>query len=585
MYPRILGICYGGHDTSAALVVGGKLIAACEQERYSLDKHSRQFPIDAINDCLRIAGLSMEDIDEIAYTFDPLLRVRDGYLKPAMEDRERIQVLIDDIDVLSKVFTVEKTIREKTGFQGPISCHQHHHCHLTGAYVQSGFKQALLASYDGLGEAATSMLAIGDNGDVKIVDESNNYPDSLGLIYNATTFYLGWKQNYDEGIIMGLACFGDPYAVIPGTNDTYYDIFADIIQVTGPYSIKINREWTCYYYMRDKWFSDRFYELFGPKREYDEPILDYHRNIAAALQKRLEDVVVEQMRKAREEFGLSHLVLTGGVCLNCSMNGKIESEGIFDEIYVQPAAGDAGSVVGACFLSHKKLTGSLEIQQSHSSYLGSRFNDEEIESSLKQSGVTYEKSDDIYALTAQCLKEGKIVGWFQGAAEFGPRALGNRSILVKPYPHQMKDYLNEKVKFREAFRPFAPAVLSEHAQEFFQIKQKSPYMLMACKVQPDKKESISAVVHVDDSCRVQTVTEDNNPNFFKLLEAFYQQTGCPVLLNTSFNVKGQPIVNTPQQAIECFSGTNIDFLVIGDYYTEKPVQVTSEKNDFAVKSN
>ena len=271
----------------------------------------------------------------------------------------------------------------------------------------------------------------------------------------------------------------------------------------------------------------------------------------------------------KEEFGFKKLCLAGGVALNCSMNGKIEAANIFDEIFVQPASGDDGTVIGACFLSYIALKGNQKPLKDHNPYLGSRFTDKEIKATFKELRLPFKQSDDIYTLTAKKIQDGKIVGWFQGGAEFGPRALGNRSILCKPHPASMKDYINKRVKFREYFRPFAPAVLNKYTQEYFQIKQESPHMLITCQVTGKMKEKIPAVIHVDGSCRIQTVTEENNPRFFRLLTAFKQLTGCPVLLNTSFNVKGQPIVNTPKQAIDCFQSTKIDFLAIGTYYIEK----------------
>ncbi|MFT7487301.1 MAG: carbamoyltransferase, partial [Candidatus Paceibacteria bacterium] len=320
---------------------------------------------------------------------------------------------------------------------------------------------------------------------------------------------------------------------------------------------------------RDKWVSDRFYDLMGPKRQPESSVLQHHKDLAAALQNRLEEIVLAQLRHARKEFGLSRLCLSGGVALNCSLNGKIEASGIFDEIFVQPASGDSGNALGACYLSAQKLGQQVIPSKTHDFYLGSNFTNEEIEDAFEQAGIQLQHAENIFALTATKLAAGKIVGWFQGSAEFGPRALGNRSILCRPYPAEMRDHLNARVKFREYFRPFAPSVLAERAEEYFDLGQESPHMLIACKVLPSKKDEVPAVVHVDDSCRVQTVKESNNLRFRRLIEAFDEETNTPVVLNTSFNVKGQPIVNTPLEAIKCFQGTNIDFLAVGDYYAEK----------------
>ena len=565
----ILGIQFGGHDTSAALMVGGELIAACEQERYTRDKHSRLFPNDAIADCLKIAGLAIDDVSEVALTDDHVHYVRETYLRPALHDVERIPFLINDIDRIREALFMKDRVRKETGFSGAIVSHRHHLCHLASSYYASGYDQALLASYDGVGEVDTGMMGLARHGEIKIVNNENLYPDSLGLLYSAVTHYLGWKHHCDEGIVMGLASYGDPSQTIPGQNRSYRSVFQEIVQETGSFAYRIDRSWIAYHKVRDKWVSDRFLECFGPRRTADQTVTEHHRHLAAALQERLEQVVLSQLKQARKEFGLPRLCLAGGVALNCSMNGKIERSGIFDEIFVQPASGDAGLAIGACYLSQARRSVGLMPRKNHNFYLGSRFSDDQVEAALKRAGVIYERARDIHALTAKRLAEGKIVGWFNGAAEFGPRALGNRSILTRPYPAEMKDYLNVRVKFREPFRPYAPAVLAEHAREYFQIHQDSPHMLIAADVVPEKWEEIPAVVHVDGTCRVQTVKAEHNPSFRQLLEAFFGLTGCPVLLNTSFNVKGQPIVNTPEQAIECFTRTNIDVLVLGEFFTEK----------------
>ena len=565
----ILSLKYGGHDTAAALMVNGKLIAACEQERYSLDKHSRLFPNDAIADCLKIGGLSINEIDEIAFVSDLMYYIREIYLRPALENCERIGFLINDIGRIRDAYSMEEKIRQETSYKGPITFHLHHLCHLASSYYPSGFEESLLVSYDGMGERETTMIGIGRKGEIEVVHNNNYYPHSLGLLYSAVTHYLGWKHHCDEGIVMGLACSGNPNETIPGKKRTYYDVFAEILHETGDYDFIVDQSWMAYYRVRDTWISEKFIEMFGPKRKPGSQLTRHHMNIAAALQKRLEDIVLNHLRRARKKYGISRLGLAGGVALNCSMNGKIRASGLFDEIFVQPAAGDAGCTIGACYLSHKNRVKHLHPAKMHNFYTGSASNDAEIEEALKKSGLPFKKPENLYDLAAQRLKQGKIIGWFQGRTEFGPRALGNRSILCRPYPAEMKDHINSRVKFREWFRPLAPAVLWEYANEYFDIKQESPHMLMAAQVVPDKKNAIPAVVHVDDSCRVQTVKADNNQRFWKLLTAFYKQTGIPVILNTSFNVKGQPIVNTPEHAIDCFRSTGIDCLVIGNYFTEK----------------
>jgi len=565
----ILGINHGGHDTSAALMRGGELIAACEQERYTLDKHSRRFPVDAINDCLRKGHVSIDQVDEIAFAFQPVYHIQEAYLRPALTDESRISVLIQDIERIQESLSIEEQIRAETGFAGSIKYYHHHKCHLASAWYPSGFDRALVVSYDGIGEVETGLLALGDGHSLEVFHQENRFPDSLGLFYSAVTHYLGWRHHCDEGIIMGLACYGDSNASVIGETRSYIEVFREIIRESGDFDYIIDPRWIAYHEVRDKWVSDHFTKVFGPKRNEGDEISIHHKNIAAALQRRLEEVVLSQLTKAQEKFDARHLCLSGGVALNCSLNGKIEQSRIFDEIFVQPASGDAGVAVGACYLAQAEREPRLSPSKNHNFYLGSVYKDVDKEDALLHRGLSPLRPDNLFDLVASRLADGKIIGWFQGGAEFGPRALGNRSILTRPFPAEMKDYLNARVKFREEFRPFAPAVLVEYFSEYFEIGQESPHMLIACQASEKARQEIPATVHVDNSCRVQTVRQDLNPKFYALLEAFLEHTGCPVLLNTSFNVKGQPIVNTPLQAIDCYLGTNIDCLVLGSYFVEK----------------
>ena len=570
MTHTILGIKYIAHDTSAALMEDGELIAACEQERYSLDKHSKKFPVDAIADCLRIGGKTMEDVDVIAFGGDPEACLRRTYLQPAMQDQRRIGMILQEIDRIRDLYTTEDTIREETGFKGPIAFYDHHLAHLASSYYPSGFQDAILLSIDGIGDNKSMKLGVGKNGRIDVVHAHYDYPHSLGLVYAAITCYLGWKQVHHEGIIMALACYGDPDAEVPGTRRSYTSFFEEIIQHDGAYDIAVNQEWMAYYHERDKWVSDKFTDVFGPRRSYDIATLSqHHKNIAAALQKRLEDVILSLLATARKDYGIPYLCMSGGVALNCSMNGKIERHRIFDQIFVQPASGDAGLSIGACYLAQRDHDPAFVPKKRHNYYLGAAFGNEEIAAELERQGIDYRQPDDLYGETARRLAAGKVVAWFQGGSEFGPRALGNRSILAKPFPGKMKDHINDHIKFREYFRPLAPAVMEEHLFAYFDIRQESPHMLIACQANPDKKDAIPATVHVDGSCRAQSVGMSNNERFYLLLKAFHEETGCPVLLNTSFNIQGQPIINTPEQAIASFRTTEIDVLVIGDFLIDK----------------
>ena len=567
---KILGIKYGGHDTSAALMIDGKLVAACAQERYTKDKHSRRFPLEAINDCLKIGKINLSDIDEIAYVNDIKTFLKEIYLKPAIKNFSRLKFLIKDFRKFLRLLNTEKIVRRELKYKGKINFYRHHLCHIASAYYPSGFEKALCLSLDGMAENETGMIAEANSGKINILNAKNLYPDSLGLFYSAITDFLGWKHHCDEGIIMGLAPYGNPHEIISNTNKSYKEVFDEILIEKNEFEFKINLDFIDYYTTRNKWVTEKFKKIFGEKRKYSDPLTDHHKNIAAALQLKLENLVINKLKAAKEKYGYKKLCLSGGVALNCSMNGKIEQSRIFDEIYVQPASADDGCAIGACYLANCRNNKKKFFSKSnYNSYLGSRYSDDEIEIELKNLKLDYSKSLNIFRETAEELSKGKIIGWFQGAAEFGPRALGNRSILCKPYPAEMKDYLNNQVKFRESFRPFAPAILSEYQRDFFEINQDSFHMLIASKVKEDKKGTIPAVVHVDRSARVQTVNENSNKKFYNLLKEFNNLTNIPVLLNTSFNVKGQPIVNNPRDAIETFKKTKIDVLSIGNFLLKK----------------
>ncbi len=566
----ILSISPIGHDTAAALMIDGEIVAACAQERYTRDKHSSKFPLEAVKDCLSIAHISIDEVDMIAVSWMPKLAIREQYLRYALKNDKRLAFLIDDLELIKNMFNLENIIPKKLNYNGRIEYINHHLCHLASTYYSSGFDDALVVSYDGVGEIDTMTIATGDNGLISIKENNNKYPHSLGLLYAAVTHYLGWKYSYDEGIVMGLASLGNPNAIIPGKDISYLKVFEKTLEIKDDFTYELNfPDYMNFFDARDVWVGNKFIDYFGVKRDKKDKITQHHMNIAAGLQKRIEDVVIFQLKAAKKKFKKSKLCISGGVGLNCTMNGKISSSKIFEEIFVVPPSGDEGTTIGACYLGHKLLGHKISTKKRHNFYLGSRFNDKEILNTISDYDLNYYKSENLYKDTAERLANGKIVAWFQGGAEFGPRALGNRSILTKPYPAEMKDYLNKRVKFREAFRPFAPAVLKEYANDYFNIEQESPHMLMAVKAKDNKKEKIASTVHSDGTSRVQTVGKENNLHFWKLLNAFYDKTKIPVILNTSFNVKGQPIVNKPKEAIETFLSTNIDCLIIGSFIVDK----------------
>jgi len=565
----ILGLNYGGHDTSACLMKNGELIAACEEERYIKQKHTRDFPRNAIYDCLNKANMSIDDIHEITLSYDPKLLKVENFENIISPTRKNFK--INDLKKLKELrtqdFDLEDLIRDKLNFSGKITSHLHHLCHLASCYYPSGFDDALVISHDGLGEVDCSLMATASKGKISIFHHGNQWPNSLGLFYAAITDYLGWKYNSDEGIVMGLAPYGDD-TQLTKSGKTYREIFQEIVR-PNELNYEIDKTWIAFHQIRSKWVSDKFVSTFGPKREPNGPIENHHKHVACALQNRLEEIILYQLKKCKEKFGLKKLCFAGGIALNCSLNGKIIESGIFDEIFVPPASGDNGTAIGACYLSTKSSIPNIKFSRLDNYYLGSAFTNEEIQNVLQNHNVKFSQPENLEKYVAKKLNDQKIIGWFQGGAEFGPRALGNRSILTAPFPKEMKDILNSRVKFRETFRPFAPAVLSEFTNEYFDIKQESPHMLIAVNVRSDKISKIPAVVHIDNSARVQTVNKSNNPRFRKLIESFYDETGCPVLLNTSFNVKGKPIVNSPEDAVKCFLSTNIDVLAIGDFIASK----------------
>ena len=567
----ILGLNIG-HDSSAAILADGSLLSACEEERYNKKKHTKDFPINAINDCLKIAKLNISKVDIISVGFLPQKYIKEFLLKPALDDHQMVSRVIGQAEKLKVYFNLEKIIRQKLKFKKKVEFNDHHMSHLASTYYPSNFKKSIVISYDGMGESETGYFATANKGRIKVFHKKNLFPNSLGLIYAGITSYLGWKPNCDEGIIMGLASYGKPKDKIKGSNKTYIDVFRDIIKQKSGLDFLINQDFITYHKERDTWVSAKFIKLFGKRKKYNDKITQNHKNIAAALQLRLEEIVLSQLRYIKKKNpDYEHLCLACRVALNCSLNGKIAQSKIFKKIFIQPASGDNGLAIGSAIVSFIKYKDYKNLNFLKYSYLGSSFDDREIIKILQtyKNKIKFVKQKDIFSKTASLISDGKIIGWFQGSAEFGPRALGNRSILCKPFPANMRDYINKKVKFREEFRPFAPAVLEENQKDYFEINQESPYMLIACKIKKRVKKKLQATVHVDDTCRVQTVNKKYNKRFYSLIKKFYEKTNIPVLLNTSFNIKGQPIVNSPNDAVECFLKYKIDYLVINDFIIKK----------------
>lgn len=557
-----LGIKPFGHDASAAIVIDGKIIAASAEERFNREKHSAQFPSQAIRFTLQEADLDINQVNEICIVFDywKLIRYLHIYGFFRFFPSHTKTSFISGYFQLKKIRTIYRELRKELGYKGRIRFLDHHDCHASSVYFPSNFENAAVITVDGRGEKACTRIytAQGKKLDKKF---QLNYPNSLGVFYTSVTEYLGFKRDEDEGKIMGLAPYG---------SEKFVNKMRSVLDTSGD-TYKLNLK---YFEMQNdpgKNVSKQFIALFGPPRKKDEPLRQRHKDIAHATQALLEEAMLNLARHTKKLTGEENLCLSGGVALNSVANGKIVQAGIFKNIYIYPAAGDDGACVGAallaCFQNNVERTTNSNNQ---SPYLGYKSNNTEILEALKKSGLDYKKSKNIAKDVAKLIADNKFVGWYQGRAEFGPRALGNRSIIVDPRSAKNKDLVNAKIKFRESFRPFAPSVLDKHAQEYFAMASKdSPYMILALDVCKHKQKVIPAVTHVDGTARVQTVNKRQNERYWKLISEFYKLTGVPVVLNTSFNRMGEPIVNTPKQAINCLLGSGLDAIAIGDYLVVK----------------
>ena len=601
----ILGISAFYHDSAAAILVDGKIIAAAQEERFTRKKHDSSYPYNAVEFVLKFAKLKLSEIDHIVFYEKPFLkfeRLLETYVAFAPRGfkqftksmpswlREKLfqkNMLFKFLQEHDKEFVDEKK----------IFFSEHHLSHAASAFFPSPFKDAIILTADGVGEWATTTVAIGNRENLSIKKEIH-FPHSLGLLYSAFTFYTGFKVNSGEYKLMGLAPYGEPQ---------YVDLIKDnLIDIKQDGSFKLEQEFFDYA-TGLKMTSGKFDKLFNqkPRDSKKEKLTQFHMDIAASIQKVTEEVMIKMATSLRTEFNIKNLCLAGGVALNCVANGKILEKKIFDNIWIQPAAGDAGGSLGAALaLWHLELKQERKISNNDmkGSYLGPNFSQNEIENELKTLNANFEllEEKELINKTAEALKNGDAVGWFQGRMEFGPRALGGRSILGDPRSPTMQKNLNLKVKFRESFRPFAPSVLREDVDKWFNINQDSPYMLLVAEVLEDKKikmsdeekklfgidklnikrSDIPAVTHVDYSARIQTVHNETNPKYYSLIKKFKEMTNCPVLINTSFNVRGEPIVNTPSDAFNCFMGTEMDKLVIGNCFLDKKKQNKNFKKDY-----
>ena len=552
-------ICYGWHEAAAVLVNDGHVVAAAEEERFTRKKFDSSFPERAIAFCLKRAGIQSKDLAAIGYGFDPRRKLFQKVVHLARYFPGAIHLFMSRREILQRMNGFEKTLREKTNFTGPVYRLNHHLCHAASTFFSSPFAEATILTLDGVGDWEACWWGRGRGHQIEELG-TIDWPLSLGHIYAAFTEFLGFQAFSDEYRVMGLAPYGKPtltkeMAKLFWPTEKGYDVDFNYF---GFSTGKIPR------------YSAKLVEKFGPPLRGNEiEIPESYRNLAASLQAQIEIVISHLARLAVAQTGVKKLCLAGGVAMNCVANGKLLSEKIADEIYVPSCASDAGVALGAAFLAHLKSTGGLRREVLSTALLGPDYSDAEIQAAICAHKLPFEKIENPSACAAELLSQGKVIAWFQGRMEFGQRALGARSILANPRRAEMKDIINAKVKFREPFRPFAPSVLEENANDFFHCTSKVPFMTEVYDVREEKKIIIPAVTHVDGTARLQTVSKSVNPLYWNLIKQFGERTGVPVVLNTSFNVKGQPIVNTPTEAMETFLKTDIDALICGNFLVAK----------------
>jgi carbamoyltransferase len=560
----ILGLNYYFHDSTACIVKDGILIAAIEEERLNRDKHTRSFPVLSIDRCLKMAGLSYNDIDHISVSIKPTHNLEKKIIH-SLTHLKTIKPFINH--ELVHGYNKQKSFWNWFGYHwnskksGPkVHFIQHHLCHAPGSFYVSPYKEAALLSIDGSGEWATTWLGHGKGNEISCLGKSY-FPHSLGSFYEAVTQFCGFRTSYDEGKTMGLAPMGDP--------NVFLDEVTKIVSVNSDGQLSFDLSYFNYQNMSWKRCSDKFFKVFGQPREKDAPFEKHHMDVAAAFQRVLENKVLEICDILYNKTKAEYLVISGGVSLNSVMNGRIVRESPFKDVYVMPAAGDNGTAIGAAYYLYNGLLKQPRNFVHLNPYVGTIYSNEEIEKVLKSAKLSYKTHDDVCDVAAKLLEAGKIIGWFQGAMEIGPRALGSRSILANPAFPDMKDKINAEVKFREAYRPFAPSAIVEAKNDFFDLEVEAPFMLKVCNVLKEKQSVIPAVTHVDGSARLQTVNKELHPRYYELIYKLGKRTGVPVVLNTSFNIQGEPVVESPQDAIRCFFSTGLDYLVIGNFIISK----------------
>jgi carbamoyltransferase len=593
----ILGISAFYHDSAACIVKDGEIIAAAQEERFTRKKHDHNFPQKAIEYCLKEAGIKASQLDLVAFYDKPFLkfeRLLETYLTYAPVG---FKSFIKAIPLwIKEKLWMKEMIKDKLGYEGKVIFPEHHESHAASAFYPSPFQKAAIITMDGVGEWTTTSFGIGDGNDIQLLADIK-FPHSLGLLYSAFTYYTGFKVNSGEYKVMGLAPYGEPkYKKL---------IYDHLIDVKEDGSFRMNMEYFNYCQGLTM-TNEKFHKLFGgPPRVPETKLTQKEMDLARSLQEVTEEIVLKIGNHVYKETGLKDVCLAGGVALNCVANGRLLREGPFENIWIQPAAGDAGGALGAALIGwykyhNKPRTADGKTDQQKGSYLGPQYSDEEINSFIKSNNLVAKKyeADDLIKIVADLIANEKVIGWFDGRMEFGPRALGARSIIGDARSPKMQATMNIKIKFREGFRPFAPSVLYEKVSEYFEIDKESPYMLLVADVKKERRRKmtpeeeklwgieklnvvrsdIPAITHVDYSARLQTVHKETNPRYYRLIEQFEKNTGCAVIINTSFNVRGEPIVCTPEDAYKCFMRTNIDYLVLGNYLLAKEDQIPLEED-------
>lgn len=601
---NILGISAFYHDSAACLVQNGKIVAAAQEERFTRKKHDEGFPVNAVTYCLEHAGLNIDELDAIAFYDKPFLkfeRLLETYLSFAPKGLRSFVVAIpvwlkEKMFLKKLIYDELKKVGDYEKNEVTLLFPEHHLSHAASAYYPSKFKDVAILTIDGVGEWATASICHGKGKDITILKELK-FPHSLGLLYSAFTYFLGFKVNSGEYKLMGLAPYGNPDSKL--LQDYITKIKQELVDIRDDGSIWLNQKYFSYATGLRMVNDKKWENLFGfPRREGEGELKQHEADLALAIQKITEEIVVKMAIHAKGLTGAKAICMAGGVALNCVANGKIQNEGIFDEVYIQPAAGDAGGAIGAALAAYHIYFGEERTPESPDSmqgaYLGPEYHSIDIERSLRKFKPVYENvtGKRLYTKIATILDDGNVVGWFQGRMEFGPRALGGRSIIADPRRVDMQKKLNLKIKYRESFRPFAPSVLAEEVATYFEMESDSPYMLMVQPVKEEIRENLPerynemplreklavkrsefpAITHIDFSARIQTVHKETNPEYWKLISAFKERTGCAMVVNTSFNVRGEPIVCTPEDAYRCFMNTEMDYLVIGEYVFAKSDQ-------------